>query len=219
MNYYERLNEKKIESKKKIIIISSPNRTGKTTFAKRFGKEFCKNSKNFSYFMEASSIDVILEQLAVDFEIRKANSSKLDFLLLSKILSSEDPDSKVLFIIDNLLNLNDVNLCNIVQNIPDNVRFLITTKNSEIYSKFNEADSHHIEFEPFNVDDCKGLIELLLSSKLSSDAEDHEDELTQLTELIEKKPMENPFEATLNIINIFTENNLESFDEIISRFQ
>ena len=216
-NYIERKQIKQeeiqnifLENHKQIILLSSLQMTGKTTISKKFANSFQESANNFCYILNHNRIYPDLNDVATLLEINDFNNQNVITKISEHLI---DYQSKCVFIIDDLVSLTE----DIYKNIPNNIYFLITTKDSSIQNQIDSTVVQLIQLDPFTIEECLDLFELSLKSKLSIDEEDKEEGLERLKALIQDKP--NKLEATNRILDYFKTNELDSFDEIMENIE
>ena len=176
----ERMSEALFEYNTQIIILSAFAGVGKSTVANKFGFSFKeKNSTNYVFWMKSdgNNLDNEFRYFASKLEIHT------DFQRDKEILTREinnrlhNLNEKILFIFDNCDNHRNVS--SYLNNLPENIFVLITTRYSTLAENIN-LDSKHIILEPFEEKESFNFIRKRFGKRLKD-----ENDIIELVNLIQ----------------------------------
>lgn len=221
MPYYLERDQVKFEnlyeifSSKKIIVMNSNFKCGKTTVLKKFAFDFYKQSpNNCCYFLNVNDMHSDLKNVANILEI----SIDLDFMNIlaeiSNYLELNDSNFKCLFLIDDLTNSADFNM---FRSVPRNIRFLISTKES-LERRFNSNDVQFINLKPLSDSERLDILKRRLANKIEMKPEDDDEineELEKINDML--KVNSSRLNECLNIIDQAKE--LDSFEDILENIK
>lgn len=182
--------------------------TGKTELAIEFSKRFLADS-NHAFFVDANSIGMSLQKIysLIKLELQR-NCTNL--AAICKHIITQDINSKILFVIDNLNN----DLDDLFEDLPkENALILITTRNLSL----NIKNSTSIYLDNFSEQESLNFLELKLKLQLADD-EDKEFQIERIQRII-KSINNNRLYYLLQLIKYFENNEFDSFDEILDKFE
>jgi tetratricopeptide (TPR) repeat protein len=173
-DYFEQID--KLFDTTKCIVIQAASGLGKTILAEQYAHRATNQKKTyFVHWFNAGSheklvINYLIElnrQLALFENLKSVESNQLLINKINNHIKSK-ADTKYLFIFDNIENTPEYLslFVNIVRNLPDNVKIIVLTRESEL-EFLREFEFQSIELKLFNKSEATQLLYNLIGEKLN----------------------------------------------------
>jgi tetratricopeptide (TPR) repeat protein len=178
----KRMNEAIFEKNIQIIILSAFAGVGKSSVANKFGYTFKeKNSNNYAFWMKSdeNNLENEFRYFSSKLEIHTDFQRDKEILIREVNNKLHKLEEKILFIFDNCDNHE--NLASYLNNLPENIFVLITTRDSTLAEQLNiNSDSEHIVLEPFEENESFDFIRNSFGKRLKN-----ENDIIELVDLID----------------------------------
>lgn len=168
-NLFEKIGN--LLSENSFVYIYGQSGNGKTTLARQYG--FNMKNEFLIQFIISSDLSTNIIELCNRF-LDSSFDPDINEIELLKLIKKRIDSLKILFIFDNVNSMDEVGF---VMESLNNQKFLITTKNYELFNQLDPEFEFGIEKYPFNNDEC---MDYLSQFHIDTKKEKDKDEWTNL---------------------------------------